>query len=159
MLRAQDNNLKSVATATPKADVYSFAIILHEIVMRKGPFWLGDDIHMDPKGRTKINIYNLCFPHCLPKMRACVAGLFPENYPFAKWSTYYVWKKQYFNCGIWHIGMTCQFVICVQCRYGKWRQMNILCRTPHMYYFVAVESGTGTQGEYQYLLSRFIICL
>ena len=34
-----------------KADVYSFAIILHEIVMRKGPFWLGDNIHMDPKGR------------------------------------------------------------------------------------------------------------
>lgn len=35
---------------TQKGDVYSFAIIVHEIVVRQGPFYLGDDKDTPPKG-------------------------------------------------------------------------------------------------------------
>ena len=36
---------------TVKADVYAFAIILHEIVFRKGPFYVSEEF-TDPKGES-----------------------------------------------------------------------------------------------------------
>lgn len=49
LLRLQD----PPSEGTQKGDVYSFAIIVHEIVVRQGLFYLGENVEMTPKG-----IYN-----------------------------------------------------------------------------------------------------
>ncbi|KAK0169145.1 hypothetical protein PV327_002891 [Microctonus hyperodae] len=40
---------------TQKGDVYSFAIIVHEIVMRQGPFYLGEDSNYSPRERSNAS--------------------------------------------------------------------------------------------------------
>lgn len=42
---------------TPKGDVYSFGIIVHEITTRQGPFYLGTD-DKSPKGELQIHLYD-----------------------------------------------------------------------------------------------------
>jgi hypothetical protein len=35
-----------------KADIYSFALILHEMMYRKGAFYRGEEEYPEPKGKT-----------------------------------------------------------------------------------------------------------
>lgn len=36
---------------TQEGDVYSFSIVMHEVIVREGPFYLGDEIVMEPRGK------------------------------------------------------------------------------------------------------------
>ena len=45
-----------ILNGTQKGDVYSFAIISHEIVLRQGPFYLGEEMDLSPRGI----IYDVC---------------------------------------------------------------------------------------------------
>jgi hypothetical protein len=46
---------------TPKADVYSFSIIVHEIITRQGTFYLDDD-EKSPKGSCNyVHIFHTLF--------------------------------------------------------------------------------------------------
>ena len=54
-------NLNIDPTRIQKSDVYSFGIILQEIAMRKGPFYIGKS-NLTCKGKPNFE-QNLCIKH------------------------------------------------------------------------------------------------
>jgi len=70
-------NSSNSIVARQKGDVYSFAIILHEIVMRQGPFYLGENLMMDPRGK--------CFFFKFQTFRDVCSPFFPIRF-YAIWN-------------------------------------------------------------------------
>jgi len=48
---------RTFVPGTQKGDVYSFAIIVQEILYRKGPFFVSDDNQPSPKGPYIVSFY------------------------------------------------------------------------------------------------------
>ncbi|GBM47909.1 hypothetical protein AVEN_59274-1 [Araneus ventricosus] len=55
---------------TPKGDVYAFAIIAHEIVIRKGVFYLAG-LQLTPKGKNPHASVNMCWSATLDGLFSC----------------------------------------------------------------------------------------
>ncbi len=55
-----------VVDGSQKGDVYSIAIVLHEMIYRLGVFFLGDEEDMDPRGASVGHYCNAwCITPCV----------------------------------------------------------------------------------------------
>lgn len=102
---------------TPKGDVYSFAIITHEILVRHGPFYLADN-DLSPRGKVNLNVLLLLeaictlqrearrrskgpFPHLHARLLSCTKGVSNCNgllclfYPFEEQLVFFFFLLAY----------------------------------------------------------------